>query len=151
MKKMIVAALAVAVTGAAFAQQGMKPEDAIKYRQAGYAFMGWNMGKIKANLEGTFNKDDVVKAANAIQGIANSGMKALYPSGSDKGTGFHETKVKPEFFSEEQKVGKIAGEFNTAANELAKVAATGDAAAVKAAFGKLGGTCKDCHDSYRNK
>lgn len=151
MKKMIVAALAVAVTGTAFAEQAMKPEDAIKIRQAGYAFMGWNMGKIKANLEGTFNKDDVIKAANAIQGIANSGMGALYLPGTDKGVGFHETKVKPELFTEGLKVGKIVGEFNTAANELAKVAATGNPSSVGSAFKDLGRTCKSCHDDYRNK
>ncbi len=32
---------------------------------------------------------------------------------------------------------------------MAKVAATGDAAAVKAQFGKLGETCKGCHDKFR--
>ena len=30
-------------------------------------------------------------------------------------------------------------------------AATGDAAAVKAQFGKLGETCKACHDKYRKE
>lgn len=147
--KVLLALLATALSTTAFAQ--VKVEDAIKWRQASYATMGWNMGRIKGNVEGTYNKEEVIKAANVIQAIANSGMGALYVPGSDKGTGFHETKVKPELFTDGAKVGKIAGEFNTAANELAKVAATGDAAAVKAAFGKLGGTCKSCHDDYRNK
>ncbi|TLD47356.1 MAG: Cytochrome c' [Accumulibacter sp.] len=35
------------------------------------------------------------------------------------------------------------------ANELQKVAATGDAAAVKVQFGKTGESCKACHDKYR--
>ena len=39
--------------------------------------------------------------------------------------------------------------FNKEANELAKVAATGDVAAIKAQFGKTGGTCKGCHDAFR--
>lgn len=147
--KLMLALLATALTATAHAQ--VKTEDAIKYRQAGYAFMSWNMGRIKANVEGTYNKDEVIKAANAIQAIANSGMGALYLPGSDKGSGFHETKVKAELFTDGAKVGKIAGDFTLAANELAKVAATGDAGAVKNAFGKLGGTCKSCHDDYRNK
>ncbi|HPB74574.1 MAG TPA: cytochrome c, partial [Chromatiaceae bacterium] len=50
----------------------VKPEDQIKYRQAGYSFMAWNMGKIKANLEGEYNAKQVEAAANAIAGIANS-------------------------------------------------------------------------------
>lgn len=147
--KVLLALLATALSTTAFAQ--VKVEDAIKWRQAAYATMGWNMGRIKGNVEGTYNKEEVIKAANVIQAIANSGMGALYVPGSDKGTGFHETKVKPELFTDGAKVGKIAGDFNAAANELAKVAATGDAAAVKAAFGKLGSTCKSCHDDYRNK
>ena len=34
---------------------------------------------------------------------------------------------------------------------LAKVAATGDAAAVKAQYGKLSKTCKACHDDFKIK
>jgi hypothetical protein len=50
--------------------------------------MAWNMGRIKMNVEGgNFNKEEVIKAANAIQAIANSGMGALYPPGTDKGKG----------------------------------------------------------------
>jgi len=139
--------LALSLTTLASAQ--VKPEDQIRYRQAGYSFMSWNMGKIKANLEGTYNKDQVAAAANAIAGIANSGMGALYGPGTDKAVGKVKTRVKPEFFKEGDNVGKIAREFNAAANDLAKVATTGDAAAVKTAFGKVGETCKSCHDKYR--
>jgi cytochrome c556 len=136
---------------AATAQAQVKVEDAIKWRQSAYATMGWSMGRIKANIDGTYNKDEVIKSANVIQAIANSGMGVLYVPGSDKGKGWAETRVKPELFTDGPKVGKIATEFNQAANELAKVAATGDAAAVKAAFGKVGASCKSCHDDYRTK
>ena len=145
--KILLAVLAASLTGSAFAQ--VKVEDAIKWRQAAYATMGWNMTRIKASVEGTYNKDEVIKSANVIQAIANSGMGALYVPGSDKGKGWVDTRVKPELFTDGPKVGKIAGEFNTAANALAQVAASGDAAAVKAAFGQLGASCKSCHDAYR--
>jgi cytochrome c556 len=36
-------------------------------------------------------------------------------------------------------------------NYLPKVAAGGDAAAVKEQFGKLGKTCKACHDEFKEK
>ena len=45
---------------------------------------------------------------------------------------------------------QVAMNFNKEANELAKVAATGDKAAILAQFGKTGGTCKACHDNFRN-
>lgn len=151
MKKITLAFAALAVTGTAVAQQAIKPEDAIKYRQAGYAYMGWSMGKIKANLEGAYNKDQVIAAANTIAAIANSGMGALYIAGTDKAVGKTHTRVKPEFFQQGDKVKELATTFNKEANELAKVAASGDAAAVKAQFGKVGGACKACHDDFRIK
>jgi cytochrome c556 len=150
-KNMIVATLAIGLSTTALAQA--KPEDLIKWRQSGYQFMSWNMGRIKANLEGTYNKDQVIQAANTVAAIANSGMGALYAAGTDKGTGWHETQVKPEFFQPEKKarLGEVATAFNKEANELAKVAASGDAAAVKAQFGKLGSACKACHDDFRKE
>lgn len=147
--KLLLALVSVALTGTAVAQA--KPEDAIKYRQSGYAFMAWNMGRIKQNVEGNFNKDEVVKAANAIQAIANSGMGALYLPGTDKGKGWEESRAKPEIWTDKEKMGKVATEFVKEANEMAKVAAGGDAAAVKAQLGKLGGTCKGCHDDFKVK
>lgn len=147
--KLLLALLTVTLAGTAAAQ--VKTDDAIKFRQSGYGFMAWNMGRIKANVEGQYNKEEVIKAANAIQAIANSGMGALYPQGSDKGTGWEATRVKPEFFTNKEGVTKVAMAFNKEANEMAKVAASGDAAAVGAQLGKLGGTCKGCHDDFKAK
>ena len=148
--RFLLALLTVTLAGTAAAQ--VKVEDAIKFRQSGYGFMAWNMGRIKMNVEGgQYNKDEVIKAANAIQAIANSGMGGLYVPGSDKGTGWEATRAKPGIFTDKEKVGKLAMAFNKEANEMAKVAATGDAAAVGAQLGKLGGTCKGCHDDYKAK
>ncbi|MCL2344722.1 MAG: cytochrome c [Desulfobulbus sp.] len=149
MKKLMLALLGITLAGGAAAQ--MKPEEAIKFRQSAYATMAWNMQRIKANVEGAYNQDEVIKAANVIQSIANSGMGALYLPGTDKGKGWEKTRVKPALFTDKEQVGKLATNFNREANEMAKVAATGDAAAAKIQFGKLGETCKACHDDFRIK
>ncbi|MDE2440463.1 MAG: cytochrome c [Betaproteobacteria bacterium] len=142
--------LAVGIAGGAVAQ--VRPEDAIKYRQSGYGFMAWNMGRIKTNVEGgNYNKEEVIKAANAIQAIANSGLGALYLPGTDKGKGWEETRAKSNIWTEQEKLGKAAMAFNKEANELAKIAQVGDAAAVGAQLDKLGGTCKGCHDDFKAK
>lgn len=138
----------VAVAGPSLAQVVGKMEDQIRWRQSAYHTMAWSMARIKANVDGTFNKDQVAEAANVIQAIANSKMGALYQPGSDKGKGWKETRLKSEFFGSPD-LGQIAGNFNAAANEMAKVAAGGDAGAVKAQFGKLGESCKACHDKFR--
>jgi cytochrome c556 len=150
--KSAVAGIALAaVAGTTLAQVVGKMDDQIRWRQSAYHTMGWSMARIKANVEGSYNKDQVIEAANVIQAIANSKMGALYQPGSDKGKGWKETRLKSEFFSDKETLGKVAGNFGQQANEMAKVAATGDAAAVKAQFGKVGEACKGCHEKFRQE
>jgi cytochrome c556 len=150
--KPLLAAVIVAVSAGALAQQaGPKPEQLIKWRQSAYQVLAWNNTRIKANLEGQYNKDDVVRSANTIAALANAGLGSLFPAGTEQGKGWHDTTVKPELFKNGKRVGELAGNFTHEANELARIAATGDAAAVKTQFGKLGQTCKGCHDDFKNK
>lgn len=149
MKRFLAVLVLVSVAGTAFAQQTLKPEDMIKIRKAGFDYMAWNFGKIKANLDGNFNKDQVVAAANVVAATAGSGMGALFGPGTEKDVGDQKTRVKPELFQQPDRVKELMGNLNREANELVKVAATGDAAAIKAQFGKTGGTCKACHDDFR--
>lgn len=146
-------AVAVALTtGAAFAQNAN--EDAIRHRQSAYDFAAWNMGKISAQVvDGSvpYNKEQVQAAADAISAVANSGMSALYPAGSDKGTGWKPTRLKSNFFNELDKVGPIAKNFADESRKLQEVAATGDQDKIKAQFGEVGKTCKSCHDGYRTE
>jgi len=149
-KHVLFATLVLGIAAGASAQ--MKPEDQIKFRKAGYAFMSWNMGKIKAqtiDAPASFNKDQVLAAATVIAATANSGRGALGGAGTDKDTGGQKTRVKPEFFQQQDEVRKLAVAFVKEANELQKVAATGDAAAIKVQFGKTGESCKACHDKFR--
>ena len=105
--KLLLALLAVTLTGVANAQ--VKPEDAIKLRQSGYGFMAWNMGRIKSNVEGTYNKEEVIKAATAIQAIANSGMGALYPAGYRQRYGLGKDPRQAGILHQEGKRGQGCG------------------------------------------
>lgn len=147
--KLAVATLLVAIT--TFAAAG-PIEDQIRYRQSAYALIGWNMGKIKQQVVDkpqNYDKAQVLAASNAIAAIAGSGLSGLFAAGTEKGVGWHETKVKPEFFAEPEKVRKLTADFNREAAELAKVAAGADVAAIRTQFGKVGEACKACHGSYR--
>jgi len=148
--KIVAALLAVVVSSAATAQ--VKPEDQIKFRQSGYTFMAWNMGKLKGMLidnPASYNKDQAQAAANVIAAVANSGMGALYGAGTDKGKGWKETRLKSDFFQQQDEVRTVATGFVKEANELAKVAAAGDPAALKAQFAKVGDACGACHKKFR--
>ncbi|MCQ4347980.1 cytochrome c [Pseudomonas stutzeri] len=153
MKKLMACSAGLLMAGAAsLAVAQVSPEDQIKFRKAGYSYMSWNMGKIKAQVvDGSvaYDQKQVEAAANAIAAIANSGMGALYGPGTEQSVGNQKTRVKPEFFERKEEVAKVAIAFNQAANELARVAVEGDKGAIAKAFGEVGKSCKGCHDQFR--
>jgi cytochrome c556 len=67
------------------------------------------------------------------------------------GTDTGETKAKPEVWKDADKFKAAATKMQDAVAKLATVAKGGDKGAIKAAFGDAGGTCKGCHDDFRNK
>ncbi len=152
MKKKLTLAILLAATGTAALAGPV--EEQIRFRQSAYSFAAWNVQKIKSQVVDhpeTFNKDSVAASANAIAAVANSGLGALYGEGTDQGIGWKQTRLKPEFFQKKAEVTVAANTFNEAANELAKVAATGDVNLIKTQFGKVGESCKGCHDLIRIK
>ncbi|MBI3157738.1 MAG: cytochrome c [Burkholderiales bacterium] len=143
---------AIALGTATAAQAQLSKEEMIKFRQSGYTFMSWNVGKIKAELEGAnFDAARVAAAANVVAAVANSGLGALFAPGTDTGKGWKETRLKPEFFREPDKVRQIGSNFVQQANRMQQVAAGGDKAAIAAQFEELGKACNACHDNYRRE
>lgn len=154
LKTLVTPALALgllAASTAGFAQQAPKPEQLIKWRQSAYQVLAWNTGRIKAVVEsGSYNKEEVVRAANTIAAIANSGLGSLFAPGTETGKGWHETSTKPALFTDGKRAGELAGAFNKEANELASVAQTGDLSKLKEQLGKLQRSCKACHDDFKS-
>lgn len=153
MKLKLVLALVLGVVSVS-ALAGQAEDQQVKFRQSAYSFAAWNCAKIKSQVvehPETYNKDQVIAAANAVASVANSGVGALYGAGTDQATGWKKSRLKAEFFDKPEEAKKAGLAFNKEANELAKVAANGDIAAIKTQFGKVGETCKSCHDSFRSK
>jgi len=147
---LLAGAIALAAAGAAVAQQAPRPENLIKWRQSAFQVVAWNSGRIKASLDGTYNKDQVLRSAGVIAAIANSGLGSLFPAGTETGKGWHDTTVKPEAFSNGARFAELGGEFARESNDLVRVASGADASSVREQFGKLQKTCKSCHDDFRN-
>jgi cytochrome c556 len=145
------AALALAAAGTALAQQAPKPEALIKWRQSAFQVVAWNSGRIKSSLDGAYNKDQVLRSANVIAAIANSGLSSLFAAGTESGKGWHDTTIKPEAFANAARFAELGGAFAKESNELVRVVSSGaDEGAVKEQFGKLQKTCKSCHDDFRS-
>ena len=148
---LLAVALAFAAVGSARAQQAPKPEALIKWRQSAFQVVAWNSGRIKSSLDGGYNKEQVLRSANVIAAIANSGLGSLFAPGTESAKGWHDTSVKPELFANTARFAELGGDFAKESTELVRVVSSGaDGAAVKDQFGKLQKTCKSCHDDFRN-
>lgn len=153
MKTLIASLLGAAVLSASLtAQAQVPPEDQIKFRKAGYSFMSWNMGKIKAMaIDGSveYDQQQVLAAANAIDAISRSGMGALYGPGTDQDVGGQTTRVEPAMFDNFPDVAELSGNLVAATANLVEQAQNGGQNDVKAAFADVGKACSSCHDKYR--
>lgn len=110
------------------------------------------MGTLSDNMKvlAAFVKEDkgsmaeVTAAAENVHRVAME-IPALFevqstPEGS---------RAKPEIWSDWDTFVKDAKALEDASNTLLMAAKAGDAQAVKAAFGKVGGSCGDCHKPFR--
>ncbi|MBF0177827.1 MAG: cytochrome c [Magnetococcales bacterium] len=120
---------------------------AISHRHGIYTIAGGHMKAIKSILIAGFDAPKDVSFH--AQGIADafSHMGDSYPPGSDRG----KTKAKPEIWTQGDKVKELGKNAIDAATELAKVSVAGDKETTMAAFKKLGGACKACHDDFKKK
>ena len=150
MKTTLTALAALLLAASAQAQQAPKPEQLIKWRQSAYQTIAWSTARVKANVDGTYNKDDAARAAAVIASLANSNLGVLFPAGTETGKGWRDTTVKATLFTDAAGVGAAAAAFSKEATELARVTQGGDVAAVKAQLAALQKTCKACHDDYRS-
>ena len=152
MKRSLMAALAVAglATALPAAAQFQKPEDAIKYRKAAFTLMGNHMGRLGAMAQGKAPFDAKAAAENAA--ILDTVSKLPYVAfleGTDKG----DTKAKPEIWKNWDKFRAAALKMQ---EEVTKLSAAARAPGLtvdqlKTAVGAVGGTCKGCHDDYRQQ
>lgn len=142
------------VTAAAFSvpaqAQFAKPEDAIKYRKAAFTVMGAHIGRVGAMVQGKAPFDAKLAAENIA--IAAAVVKLPYTAfGADTDLG--DTKAKPEIWKEKAKFDAAAQKANVEMAKLAEATRSGSFTLdqLKAAFGPVGQSCKECHDAYRAK
>jgi cytochrome c556 len=141
---------AVAALSAPAHAQFAKAEDAIKYRQAAFTVMGTHMGRVGAMVQGKVPFDAKIAADNIA--IAASVVKLPYVAFGE-GTDLGNTKAKPEIWAEKAKFDAAAEKTQVAMGKLVEATKGGNFTAdqLKAAFGPVGQSCKECHDTYKAK
>lgn len=86
--------------------------------------------------------------SNALK-IAQLSQQASgwFPAGTGPDVG--KTRAKADIWQNSEDFALKLRNFQAAARTFSAAASGNDAAAINAAFGQLGGTCKACHDKYR--
>ena len=128
--------------------QFQKPEDAVKYRKAAFTVMGTHFGRIGAMAQGRVPYDAAAAAANADIVVE---LSKLPYAGFVEGTaGTEKGTPKANVWTERAKFDEGAKKMQEEVAKLAAAAKSNNFDTMKAAFGNAAGTCKSCHDNFRN-
>ena len=130
------------------AAQFQKPEDAVKYRKAVMTVMANHFGRIGAMVQGRAPMDAAAAAANADVVATMSKLPFVAfvegTAGSEKGS------AKANIWTDRAKFDAAAQKMQDEVAKLGAAARSGNADQLKGAFGAVGGSCKACHDDFRN-
>jgi cytochrome c556 len=132
------ACAALGVAGTAFAQ------DVISARRDGLKGMAAQMEAIKAVSDARGDARPLVGRIDEMITFFG-GLPARFPEGSGTGN----TRALPTIWSDRAGFETAAANMVTQLRALRTVAASGDAAALPAAFQQTGATCGACHRPYR--
>ncbi len=142
------AALIGVATALPAAAQFAKPEDAVTYRKAAFQVMAAHFGRIGAMVNGRVPFDAAAASSNAE--VVAFASKLPY-AGFVEGTGAPEKgRPKANVWTDRANFDAAARKMQDEVTKLAAVAKGGNLDQLKAAFGTTAGTCKSCHDEYRN-
>ena len=130
------------------AAQFQKPEDAVKYRKAAFTVMATHFGRIGGMVQGRIPFDGAVAASNAD--IVADMSKLPYAGFVDGTSGTEKGAPKANVWTERAKFDAAAKKMQEEVAKLATVAKANNLDQLKAAFGTAAGTCKACHDDFRN-
>lgn len=140
-------AAAVVAAAAALPTAFADVERTVEYRQSVYRVIAWNFGTLRAMARGEMPFDTAI-AEKRSQRIAQLSLM-LDDAYDEPSTGYGSDAkelIWEDFADFEEKLGA----FQAEAAKLAQVAAGGDEGAIKAQFVEMAGTCKACHDRYKD-
>ena len=123
------------------------PEADVKYRQSVMKTSGGHMGALAAIVKGQVpHKQDIAFHVDGLAAVAAM-TPHLFPAGSDKG----KTKAKAEIWSNAAEFDTKVKDFQAATAALQLAAKGTDPAALGAAVGGVGKSCKGCHDKFQKE
>lgn len=154
---MIATSLFIAAVGAVFSataqQQEPTPEqlaeNATETRQGLFKLLSYNMGTISGMARGTVEFDAAVAERNANRIAALAPMIPELFAARDTREFAVETEALPLIWDSMEEFNQKAVNLVNAANTFSEIARGGDQAATIAAVRAFGGTCGNCHETFR--
>lgn len=147
----LAASLTLAAAACAFAApasaQFAKPEDAVKYRQGALFVMGQHFGRLGAMANGRIPYDPQAAIQNA-EAVAY--LARLPWAGFTENTDMLSPKAKSDIWKNQAKFREHSDKLVAESTRLVAAARTNDLDNLKAAFRSTAGSCKACHDSFRD-
>jgi cytochrome c556 len=118
----------------------------IKYRQGVMKVVGGHMASMGAVLRGRVHMSNLQMHAQGMADIAKI-VPEVFPAGSGDG----KTEALPAIWEKPDEFKAGLDKFVKAANEMAVAAGSGDMQAIGPAIKALGGSCKGCHDDFKEE
>ncbi len=147
MKKVLLGAAVLGAIVAGSVQAQVPADRSVVYRKAGFQIMANHVGRVSAHLKGERNLTPAQLELSAQ--VVDDMAKVLFDGfleGTDQSAN---TKAKPEIWKEFAKFKEGQTKLQSETAKMLVAAKSGDKAALQAAFGGVGGSCKACHDTYR--
>jgi cytochrome c556 len=124
---------------------------AMEYRQGLMHVMAFKAGPVRNMADGSMPVDEAVFAKSASDLAAAAGMITEGFVANSSSTDIPGSAGLPEIWSDWDDFVSKAAALETAATEIANLAAQGGFAAAQAAAGELGANCGGCHRPYRQR
>ncbi len=126
-----------------------EPDKAIEYRQQLFKTLGANLTAIVLNLRQEVSfAENVPTHANTLAAILPLIEAAVEQDTAGQGSA--RTAAKPEIWSDWDTFSRLANEATAEAELLAEVAAGGDMQALGQQVQAMAGSCRACHDRFRD-
>lgn len=122
-------------------------ERAVGYRQGVFHAIAWNFGPMSGMVKGEipFDAKAFALKAERVAFLSTLPLEGFVP---DSLVG--KSEAKPEIWNNMDDFKSKMQAFETEAGKLADAAKTASSIdALKPQFGKVGRSCKDCHDKYK--
>lgn len=121
---------------------------AIEYRQSLFQLVRSNMGPLGGMAKGALPFDERVMETNAVRLEQLADMMSDYLSVDTRKYDL-ETGAKDNLWENYSDVESKIMALKTAAQGLQAAVKEGDKSAYRGAIGKIGASCKSCHDDYK--